>query len=272
MDGWKATRTRMAQAKGTVPLALTALLATAGAGADTRMDEVSSTLCEIARDRALAVGEGRESVYLTVTVHDECTVGREAAYKVAEKVLERSGMGAKRKWRPGDASIDITVNCMNLKRDHTVYTIRASAELAGKAVNSYGRKIAPSWGGPAIIPSRESRADILYGVRRGAEEMSTTWRQLYDDAKKNRVCAEETTGRAGPTTAERGRNRIRQVQAYLNLLGYSPGTQDGVAGPKTREAVKRFQEDLELTTTGEISDELLALLKVAAAAEGKELP
>lgn len=36
---------------------------------------------------------------------------------------------------------------------------------------------------------------------------------------------------------------IRQIQNLLDYLGYNPGTIDGVDGPKTRAAVKAFQQD-----------------------------
>lgn len=36
---------------------------------------------------------------------------------------------------------------------------------------------------------------------------------------------------------------IKQIQCLLTYLGYAPGTIDGVDGPKTRAAVKAFQQD-----------------------------
>ena len=52
----------------------------------------------------------------------------------------------------------------------------------------------------------------------------------------------------------------------LGLLGYQPGPSDGVSGRRTIGAVKGFQSDMKITPTGEISEELLALLKIAVAA------
>ena len=46
----------------------------------------------------------------------------------------------------------------------------------------------------------------------------------------------------------------------------TPGRVDGLPGRRTTTAVRRFQQDLGMTPTGRISEELLALLKVAAAA------
>ena len=66
------------------------------------------------------------------------------------------------------------------------------------------------------------------------------------------------------------RDTVRQAQTYLALLGYDPGPVDGQPGRRTTAAVRRFQQDLGMTPTGRISEELLALLKAAAAARQKE--
>ena len=70
---------------------------------------------------------------------------------------------------------------------------------------------------------------------------------------------------------EPSRNTVRQVQAYLALLGYDSGpVVDELPGRRTTAAVRRFQQDLGMTPTGRISDELLVLLKAAAAARRQE--
>ena len=69
---------------------------------------------------------------------------------------------------------------------------------------------------------------------------------------------------------ELSRDTVRQVQAYLALPGYDTGPVDGLPGRRTTVAVQRFQQDLGMTPTGRISDELLVLLKAAAATRQKE--
>ena len=54
---------------------------------------------------------------------------------------------------------------------------------------------------------------------------------------------------------------IANVQSQLARLGYDPGPLDGLAGRKTREAVRAFQAALGITPTGRISEELLLLLR-----------
>jgi peptidoglycan hydrolase-like protein with peptidoglycan-binding domain len=49
---------------------------------------------------------------------------------------------------------------------------------------------------------------------------------------------------------------VRAVQEGLARLGYSPGPPDGVIGIRTRDAIRQFEQDRNLTETGTITDEL----------------
>ena len=55
-------------------------------------------------------------------------------------------------------------------------------------------------------------------------------------------------------------NTILQVQDKLNQAGFDCGTADGVAGNKTRQAIRAYREANGLNVTEEIDDELLASL------------
>ena len=56
----------------------------------------------------------------------------------------------------------------------------------------------------------------------------------------------------------------RNAQGYLNKLGYSCGVADGVVGPKTREAIRKYQADHGLQVDGNVTVSLVASLKQAA--------
>ncbi len=56
---------------------------------------------------------------------------------------------------------------------------------------------------------------------------------------------------------------VQAVQEKLNEAGYDCGTPDGVAGSKTGEAIKAYQEANALEGTGEIDDDLLAKMGLA---------
>ena len=50
---------------------------------------------------------------------------------------------------------------------------------------------------------------------------------------------------------------IQNAQTLLAKLGYNPGAADGVEGPKTREAVRHFQQDTGQEADGQVSQQLL---------------
>jgi localization factor PodJL len=53
---------------------------------------------------------------------------------------------------------------------------------------------------------------------------------------------------------------VKGVQQVLSRLGYDVGTPDGLAGPKTAEAIKAFERGTGMNETGTINPRLLAVL------------
>jgi len=53
---------------------------------------------------------------------------------------------------------------------------------------------------------------------------------------------------------------VAKVQSALNRLGYDIGSPDGVAGPKTADAIKAFERDTGMSEVGQINPRLLAVL------------
>jgi hypothetical protein len=51
-----------------------------------------------------------------------------------------------------------------------------------------------------------------------------------------------------------------QAQQKLSVLGYDPGTVDGVLGPRTRQALQAFQQDHDLPSTGTLDAQTLEAL------------
>jgi peptidoglycan hydrolase-like protein with peptidoglycan-binding domain len=63
-----------------------------------------------------------------------------------------------------------------------------------------------------------------------------------------------------------GRDSVRQVQDALQAKGFDPGPIDGVAGPRTKAAVRKFQDRFGMKASGEIDNQtLFALGKVELA-------
>jgi hypothetical protein len=65
--------------------------------------------------------------------------------------------------------------------------------------------------------------------------------------------------------ADGHRDLVKTVQRYLAALGYEPGAIDGLLGGRTTAAVKAAQRDLGVPATGQITEELRALLAIKAA-------
>jgi peptidoglycan hydrolase-like protein with peptidoglycan-binding domain len=60
---------------------------------------------------------------------------------------------------------------------------------------------------------------------------------------------------------------IRRVQQALQKRGFDPGPLDGILGPKTKEAVRNFQDRYGIKASGEIDNQtLFALGEVELAA------
>ena len=69
-------------------------------------------------------------------------------------------------------------------------------------------------------------------------------------------------GGTSPPTEEQ-QKLTAQAQKILTDLGYQPGEADGLAGPKTREAIRRFQADSDMPADGQVSPALLKRLAIA---------
>jgi peptidoglycan hydrolase-like protein with peptidoglycan-binding domain len=63
--------------------------------------------------------------------------------------------------------------------------------------------------------------------------------------------------------AEIDRSTVARLQVALNQRGFDPQGIDGVAGPRTREAVRAFQERYGMKVNGVITNQLLFALGLA---------
>jgi peptidoglycan hydrolase-like protein with peptidoglycan-binding domain len=75
-----------------------------------------------------------------------------------------------------------------------------------------------------------------------------------------------------PADSLLSREQRAAAQRALNARGYDAGPADGVLGPRSRVAVRKFQADNTLTPTGELTPRTLELLGVIAAATPEPAP
>jgi peptidoglycan hydrolase-like protein with peptidoglycan-binding domain len=55
---------------------------------------------------------------------------------------------------------------------------------------------------------------------------------------------------------------VKQVQEKLSEQGYDVGPVDGIFGPKTQQALRKFQEDKGVQPTGQIDQQTMAALGI----------
>lgn len=76
------------------------------------------------------------------------------------------------------------------------------------------------------------------------------------------------TGQAG----ELNESEVMQVQDALNQQGFDPGPTDGLMGPQTSGALRRFQQAQGIEATGQADQQTLAALGVGAAEQAPQQP
>lgn len=78
----------------------------------------------------------------------------------------------------------------------------------------------------------------------------------------SRPAPSATTAPAPTAVKEANANTVVRAQARLNALGYQVGSADGVAGTRTRHAIRQFQQSKGLLATGELDAATLSALGI----------
>jgi Putative peptidoglycan binding domain len=71
--------------------------------------------------------------------------------------------------------------------------------------------------------------------------------------------------------AQHGSDSVREAQQALKDKGYDPGPVDGVQGPKTREALRDYQQKENLNENGQLGPETMDHLGVKSGGSGTEM-
>lgn len=114
----------------------------------------------------------------------------------------------------------------------------------------------------------DREADREYVVQRG----DSFWKiaeQFYGDGTKHKIISEYNRkdglhpGDVLRIPALRNFIGGEKLQVMLSSLGYNTGSIDGVVGPKTTEALRRFQSDKGLMSTGHLDEHTRSALRQA---------
>jgi TPR repeat protein len=104
-------------------------------------------------------------------------------------------------------------------------------------------------------------AEIAAAKERAANFTPVAINQPANGIFKNLPWNKDNERRAAERSAQ-----VKQVQTLLNDLGFDAGTADGIMGRKTRQAINSFERVNGLNETGQISEDLIDRLSVAAGA------
>jgi len=80
--------------------------------------------------------------------------------------------------------------------------------------------------------------------------------------------AQTSSSQASSGTAmQQDESSVKQAQQALNDKGFNVGTPDGIAGPKTQAAVKKFQQQQNIGASGQLDPQTLAALGIQTSAD-----
>ena len=206
-------------------------------------------------------------VGLTVGIITGCEVVDTLSQEISESV-ERSGAGY---WDdvvwlgPKDYS---QYDCVSLKKDGVRYcgTSPKGEEAQGKL--SISQSV---WcfhaDSQTITRDNFSHCTTIMGGRRVSEKFARVVNpNLVGHVTSTPAVAASPEKSPGVTTqapSASSRELVTAVQNLLATLGYFSGPINGIAGPKTRSAIRQFQRHAGLPANGQVSETLLNRLTQA---------
>ena len=112
--------------------------------------------------------------------------------------------------------------------------------------------LAAAQGDPEAHKRREViRVQLAPETLAQAEAAVTAWTAVPAVPEANQVA--ENPAWVAQVPAEKATTLVSRAQTLLNKLGYDVGAPDGMVGPRTRTAIKTFQERNGLDQTGDVS-------------------
>ncbi len=83
-----------------------------------------------------------------------------------------------------------------------------------------------------------------------------------DAAKKQSMQQQGASAGASASQMQHDQSTVRQAQERLNQLGYDVGEPDGMWGPQTQAALRKYQEEQGLSPSGQLDSQTVAKLGV----------
>lgn len=123
-----------------------------------------------------------------------------------------------------------------------------------------GGALGGALGGWKNTPTEKAlRAVIQEAVKFIITKTPQTYYHIGGNSSGSRATGSSAARQTGP-----GRSVVKEMQGMLNDLGYNTGTPDGLAGQKTRTAVKEFQQDKGMKVTGKLDTATIKKIRAVA--------
>lgn len=130
--------------------------------------------------------------------------------------------------------------------------------------------LAASRGKPESARARDELARRMTSAQIAeAQGLARAWKPQRQTTTYKR---ETNQSEWADTSGRLSRNELIKIQELLTSFGYSPGLADGVIGFKSREAIKKYQEDQSLPVDGRPSGDLLDHLTQTLAEKQRPRP
>jgi membrane-bound lytic murein transglycosylase B len=180
---------------------------------------------------------------------------KEDIYASAGNFLKKNGWAAREKWgREALIPKNFDYLLTGLKYEKTVNEWAALGVLKGNG---------------SALPKSDFKASLIVPMgHKGPAflvyrnfDVIMKWNRSTNYALSVAILSDRLNG-AGRLSAKPldepllSREDVMQIQNTLNLLGYDTGTPDGMAGPKTRQATRKFQSDIGFVADGYVGYEL----------------
>lgn len=112
----------------------------------------------------------------------------------------------------------------------------------------------------AVKARDEMAASLDAPTVKALNDEIAAWRPAAIDLVANFAPIGTWESRFDPGRTIDTREVVRGVQMVLTLLGYEVGTPDGLAGPRTAEAIRSFERATGMSESGAVNPRLLAVL------------
>ncbi len=157
----------------------------------------------------------------------------------------------------------------------------AGAGLGAYAGNYAGAKSDPSHPGEGTMSKTAEARDATTSTTQRTAQSDTSRNTMSSDrttvpasnrnlatgndtaAPRDTITQEPVNAPSGTQTSLQGEATVRQVQEALQKAGYDPGPIDGIMGPRTEQALSRFQQANGLSSSANLDAQTLSALGVS---------